>query len=486
VSERASEPVSREEDLVRSTTRAIASSVREVPPLRLEPAAGKPRSRARARRRLRDGGRSGWWTWGAPLAAAAVVVALAIALVVVRDMPGDRAIAPKPASTAGPGGAPRYFTALKGVVVKAARGKTPPVYRYDVVVADSLTGKTLATVSPPAHTVFQSVSAAADDRTFVVFAVSSATDPMAISPADVTLTGSWYKLLLAPGTAHPARLSPLPVRPWSWVQQHSLNPTPGQIYATALSQSGRELAVADIPDVPGAATKTGDWHEVKVFSVATGRLLRDWTENNPAARLTTGDTFAGVPAGTPALTWIDGDRALALATSSEAPSGTTTGTIRRLNVATGPARGNLMTDATVIWSGNLPWNQSGGCRYVDNWPPPISADGNTVSCVTIVMPHATPGQLNFSTYPLPAGTTAGLKPRLDYRATIPPEKETGGTGAGILWVSPTAGTLIIQWEPGGIFSATKPAYFGVASHGKFTPLPIPKSFASSLVQDITF
>jgi hypothetical protein len=290
---------------------------------------------------------------------------------------------------------------------------------------------------------------------------------------------------LAPGTADPARLSALPIKPQSWAAQDSSAPSAGEVYDTALSASGQELAVADIPDLP-AADKPWNWQEVKVFSVATGRLLHDWTENDPAVRFDTVLTgsLAGVPSGTPALTWIDGDQALAVATSRET-SGTVTGTLRRLNVAGAPS-GSLPSDSTVLWSGTLPWSQAGGCLNMGNWPPLVSGDGNTVSCVTIVMPEATPGQLNFDTYPLPAGTAAGLKPELDYQATIPPEKKTGGVDTGILWVGPSAGTLIVEWVPGGNLAPPKGAYFGVISGGTFTPLRISKSFAASGTSSITF
>ena len=121
---------------------------------------------------------------------------------------------------------------------------------------------------------------------------------------------------LAPGTAHPARLTPLPIKPWSWAPEHSVHdysiPSPGEVFATALSQSGQELAVADIPAIPAADRDTAqNWQEVKVFSVATGRLLHDWTETTRPRRTAFGDTCTWWA---PSLTWIDGDRALALAT----------------------------------------------------------------------------------------------------------------------------------------------------------------------------
>ena len=483
--------MSREEDLIRSTTHAIASTVSEVPPLRLERAVDSTLSPARTPRRARGGGRRHWWSWGAPLAAAAVVVALAIALVVIRDMPNDGVVSPNPANSTGPGGAPRYYAALKDLPVKT---KTPTAQigsaQIGVVVGDSVTGKALATFAPPAHTTFQSVTAAADDRTFVVFAVTSSTGsflpgvkegiPAAKSVA--TLTGSWYELRLTPSTAHPATLTRLPVKPWSWPASSTYaNPAPGQIIATALSQSGRELAVADFPDIPAAKKQTPNWHEVKVFSVATGRLLHDWTEDNATARMETvvADTIATVPVGTPSLTWIDNDRAVAFATSYDT-DGTVLGTIRRLDVS-GPASGNLMTDSTVIWSGTVPWNQSKGCFQVDDWPPLISADGTTISCMTWDMPAKTPGHVDFDTYPL----VTGRQPVLNYRATILPENKTGGLNAGVLWVSPSADTLIVTWGGPGLKPATG-SHFGVISHGKFTPLPLQPNRAALLGPGIVF
>jgi hypothetical protein len=378
--------------------------------------------------------------------------------------------------------------ALKGVPEKT----TAPIDtgEEEVVVGDSVTGKILATFAPPARTTFQSVTAAADDRTFVVFAVTSSTGsfipgmnqgvPVAKSVA--TLTGSWYKLRLAPGTAHPASLSRLPIRPWSWPDSSTYaNPAPGQIIATALSQSGQELAVADYPDIFAAKNVTPNWHEVKVFSVVTGRLLRDWTEDNATARMETvvGETMATVPVGTPALTWIDNDRAVAFATSYDT-AGTVLGTIRRLDVP-GPSSGNLMTDSTVIWSGTLAWNQSKGCFQVDDWPPLISGDGNTISCLTWDMPATTPGHVDFDSYPL----VTGRKPTLNYRATILPENKSGGLNASVLWVSPSADTLIVTWGGPGLKPATG-SQFGVVSHGKFTPLPLQPNRAALLGPGIAF
>jgi hypothetical protein len=496
------------EDRARAAMRAIAGTVHDAPPLRLAPAEdlapasdeaglgghGPHRPGGADRPGRSNRGRS-WRPWLVPLTAAAAIVALAIALVLVKDVPRGGAVPENPSSsTAGPGGAPRYYVALEALPAKTKAKVPAPTQvfsiQFGIVVGDSLTGKTLATFTPPARTTFLSVSAAADDRTFAVFAVTSSTGSFELSMKDgrptdsITLTGSWYEVRLAPGTAHAADLSLLPIKPWSWSLGVPPAASPGQVDSMALSESGQELAVADIPEVP-AAGKPKDWQEVKVFSVATGKLLHDWTANDPMATIGTAlpSTVANVPTGTPALTWVDGDQAVTLATSHETvtkTSATMTGTVRRLNMA-GSASGNLMTDSTVIWSGTLPWNQSKGCFQVDGWPPLVSADGNTISCLTWDMPAKTPGHVDFDTYPL----VTGRQPTLNYRAMIPPEDKTGGLDASVLWVSPSADTLIVAWGGPGLKPSTG-AHFGVISHGKFTPLPLQANRAALTAMSVTF
>jgi hypothetical protein len=468
--------MSREEDLIRFTTRAIASTVREVPPLCLEPAGDDLRSPARAPRRARGRSRR-WWSWGAPLTAAAAVVALAIALVVIKDIPNDSTVPASPTtSTTGPGGVPRYYVALQPFAGTAQNNNI----RYGIVVGDSLTGKTLATFTPPAHTTFQSVTAAADDRTFVVFALTSANGSFDIGPRDgPTITGSWFEVHLAPGTAHPARLTPLPIKPQSWVYPATVHDffqvASGEVFATALSESGQELAVADIPTVPGAdASAIQSWQEVKVFSVATGQLLHDWTTDDPSIAVPVDWTWPNQPVSP--LTWIDGDRALALATYHEAlPSGVVTGTVRRLNVA-GSASGDLIADSTAIYSGQLTGNGQYGCYAVNYWPPLISADGKTISCVNEDSPSPSLRGINFDTDPL--GTPATIKPRFDYQVTT--SRPLVGA-LSVLWTSPSGDTLIGAWGFSRGSSSDSPAsqYIAVISHGKFTPLRFPSTLFPS-------
>ena len=77
------------EDQVRAATRAEASAMREVRPLRLPPEAA-PRPAARSRFAARRPRR--WRGWLAPVTAAAVVIALAISLVTIRDSSNGRVV----------------------------------------------------------------------------------------------------------------------------------------------------------------------------------------------------------------------------------------------------------------------------------------------------------------------------------------------------------------------------------------------------------
>jgi hypothetical protein len=470
-------------DETAAAMRDFASTVTEAPPLRLT--AGF--STAGERRRIR--GVRHWWSWGAPLAAAAAVVVFALVLVFVKDIPNE---GPAPISngmvpvntspsTAGPGGTPRYYAAIKAVAQTSPKIGDDVQYG-SIVVGDALTGKTLATFAPPADTAFESVTAAADDLTFIAYAVTSSTASF-LPTKGATLSASWYELRLTPGAADPVRLSRLPIAPWSWANKaESYNaPAPGQIWATALSQSGQELAVADTPYFP-VTDETQNWQEVQVLSVATGRLLHDWVENDPNARFAT--VLGGTGSQASALTWIDGDQALALATSRELSSGAATATVSRLDV-TGSTTDSLAKDSTVLWSGKLTWSDGSGCYAVGEWPPLLSADGKTVSCTNYAQPKsgASPFVASFVTDPLRPGTSAATQSRFDYQVTSPLDQNgkplAGGADTSLLWVSPSGGTLIAVWH----YIENRPpatgVHFEVISHGKLTPLRIPTSLATA-------
>ena len=489
------------EDRARAAMHAIAVTVHDAPPLQLGPAredmpaADEVRAGGQHPRRLtqrRPGGtarpgRNGRdhrrWSLLAPVAAAVTVVVVAVALVIIRDIPNGSVVPPVPAPSAtGPGGIPRYYVALNQQATKTGAANA-------LLVGDALTGKAIATFTPPAGTSFLSVSGAADDRTFVVLDVRNPGNAPSIGPAD-----RWYEVKLAPGTAHPAAKTELPIESGFT-----------QVIASALSGSGQELAVA------GVLAGTGE-RGVEVFSLATGRLLHDWS---------TSDATALIPASWmlgasqfPLLTWIDGDRAITFTSISQAPlsglAASSEETVRKLSVG-GPRSGDLMADSQVIWSASTATNYAD--PPCERLPPLVSADGNAISCSTFGLPSSLTAAgkvsftLTFRTYHLSAGTTAAGLGTIAYRVTEPVPR-AGVSLSTVLWSSPNGATLIGEWatrsEPseaatpspsgatpipsgaGASASATvtlspaevglRPAHIGVISHGKFTPLRLPPGF----------
>ena len=151
------------EDKLRAAIHATAEEIpADPPPLRL----GSPGLIPRRRPRFRPGasrfrpGRRGWNPWLAPLAAAVLVVAAVLgSLAVTRSGPGTAT----PSTPPGLAGLPPYYVTLSappgqsGIIRSAAR------------VRSTATGAVLATIAAPKpYAGFTAVTAAADDRTFVL------------------------------------------------------------------------------------------------------------------------------------------------------------------------------------------------------------------------------------------------------------------------------------------------------------------------------
>jgi hypothetical protein len=202
---------------------------------------------------------------------------------------------------------------------------------------------------------------------------------------------------------------------------------------------------------------------VKVFSVATGALLHQWTTTDPPLVL---DSFPDPPA----LTWIDGDRALALATIGTPASARTpsdTGYVERQTVRTldvvGPAGRDLIADSTVQWE--VPGGAANTCGYYLNWPPVISADGKTFTCVT--------DEGSFVTYPLAPGAKGAGAGRVDLSIG------KGDVVNTVLWTSTPGDTIIAEWGVSAglpVRSDGKGIEISVISQGTATPLRFPPGF----------
>lgn len=174
-----------------------------------------------------------------------MIVVVAVALAVIRDIQnGGGATPPTPASSAsGPAdaraGVPEYYVTLM------KRADQPYL-----LIGDTFTGQTIATVNAPAGVYLDYVfGAAANDREFIVTGETL--------PGPVVVA-RWYLLRITPDGSTHAQLTPLP--------DLTRDPPAG----AALSPDGTEMAVAP----QGPAT-------LRVYSTTTGALLRQWSTKAP-------------------------------------------------------------------------------------------------------------------------------------------------------------------------------------------------------------
>ena len=429
------------EDQVRAATRAQAAAMREVRPLRLASAPGAAPARP-------GSARGRWWRgWMAPVTAAVAVIAVAVSLVIVRDI-SNGPVVPPPGPASPSTVPPRYYVAISegaiGWYAYAPLTSTKSVPPNHLVVGDTATGKQLATIAAPTGTAWTGVTAAADDRTFVALAEPTA------SPSGAA--GTWYLIKLTPRAKSPAKLTPLPIKP---------RPDVG---AMAVSGSGKELAVVIAPSLRGEK-------RLCVYSMATGDLLHPCWSTDYMDAFFMGLYAAGQLA--PALTWIDGDRAIAfptLGTIRLPHSNRSEGrqTVRSLSLKSKGT--NLMADSQVIWS-QTPANpnESSPC---DGGYVAISADGKTVSCAVVyasgVSSHSRGRwRLAWLTYPTSAAADRGGAPVVDYQLRIPAPTQPL-VSQSPFWVDPSGTALLAGWSLGV-------EHFGVMSKGTFTPLPVPSA-----------
>jgi len=423
------------EDRVRAATLARADLVRDVRPLDLPPVPARP---LRARR---------WVTWAAPLAAAAAVAALAVSLTTVRHAPN--APAAPAAVPAVSGMLPEYYAALdnpSGPITQILPGKhqTP----VSVRVGDDRTGKLIATITPPDGQTFAGLTAAADDRTFVVAAEQFPVPALYPSANAV----AWYLVRLSPGSAHPVTLSRLPIPG---------EPAGTQVSAIALAPDGSELAVMFQQNV--WLPKTGPLM-IRLYSLATGTPVRTWTVDTKGSAAGFG-WYWGRYSNT-ALTWLNGGHTLAVMdginNSAGGPPftyGFTHVTIRTVNPDS--PSGNLLGVSKVLF--RLP--NGVGRAGTDCDTVQLTGDGKTVLCgkdAGNTIKRSTAYAPKFAAYSVTTG-----KSRLLYQ--LP-----GAYGIGladVLWASPTGSTLLgsvytqANWGHGPVDQMA-----GVLTNGRFKPL----------------
>ena len=414
------------EDRLRATANALSGTMREVRPLALPPQ--RP-GRAAAPRQPRR-----WPGWLVPIAAAAAVIAVAATLVAVR---GAQTGAPSSPGTAAHS-AVVVSSAIPDYYVELGPSKPGAAGHPDARVADDRTGQLLADVKAPAGLVFDGVAGATDDRTFVLNAVSASTTFASDSPPPGRQT--WFALRLAPGTAHPATLTRLPITALL---------DSDQIKALALSPDASTLAVLYRTNV---SLGTGGPFRLQTFSVSTGRALRTWTA--PASGTSTVTTPPDEGGG---LSWTPDGGTLAFMWFGP----TWHSYLRTLTVAR--TSGSLLADSRAVFS-----NQG---NQDDCFTVLLAPSGRTLFCGTagnaLAGCHAQEPQ--FKLYSAVTGRLA----RILY--TYPGNCQ--GAVAIPLWAGPdnTAIAMLQMTYDTKNGAARNTWTIGVVSPGTFTPLRVPAS-----------
>jgi hypothetical protein len=338
---------------------------------------------------------------------------------------------------------PRYYLALPGADNFANVPGAPTA-----VLADTFTGKKLLTVRPSGKDKFVTVSAAADDRTFVLGAAPG------LEPPAVPSATTWYLVRVRPGRVFTATVRKLRVPA----------PPPGsRADTTALSPDGRELAVLGTE----AGPKQSYLEFLRVYSVATGRLLHAWS----------GPLDVAWEAYT-TLCWTAGGRQLAVGYTWFAKSAQYLG-VRTVDV-TRPGQ-NLLADSRLAWSVkdylNVPSTYPLTCAV--DIQVTVTADG-TVVCAAAGVFRAVKQTFGGPACPaIPAWNSAGF---LEFsavsgklaRTVYRTDSSCVPGGSGVLWASASGRTLIgyIQYgEPP--LTKTSVLRFGIFTGGRFTPLPVP-------------
>jgi hypothetical protein len=340
------------EDRLRATSLAITDTMREVRPLTLPPVQGPAaarRSRVRTPRRWPPGSPG----WLVPLAAAVAVVVIAAGLGAVRGLTAARPGARPATAATSAVGIPRYFVSLEDI------GASPKgAIERNAFLADTGTGKRLATFKPPPDAIFDYAVGSSDGRTFVLEAAAGRGYGPSGNHALVSKdkTALWYVLRVTPGAARQARLARIPIAS-SFADTGSLG--------VAVSPDGRTLAILTLAgESPGKArTSHPPMVLLRTYSVATGQLLRTWAA--PAS------AWVGPPSG---LTWLDDDRTVAFVAPTVVPRQY----IRTLDT-TRPGSSLVAASRPVFTLPDL-------CGS-----PLLAADGKSVICGTVsALPAAKP------------------------------------------------------------------------------------------------
>ena len=305
-------------DKLRAALRETADEIpAEAPPLYLSP---QPRAG-------QNGRHTRWRAWAAPLAAAALVLATVVASVAVAGSLKHQPAVAGP--SAGPYGVPAYYVALtttakpRSDVANMLDSSSPTDSAAEL--RSTQTGAILAKITPPKPYVsFTGVTAAADDRTFVLSAQGPA--PLAVPPFPAQ---RFFLLRIDPAARAGARMT-LTALPAADV------PADNGIRDMALSPDGTQLAAAIGDSVLYA-------EHLYVFDLATG-TKRAWTTRTCSQCVPTSGGMLYFGVNTDALSWTADSRHVAFIWGN---------TLRLLD--TRAAGTGILTDSKTVatWTGGV-------------------------------------------------------------------------------------------------------------------------------------
>lgn len=362
--------------------------------------------------------------WLAPAAAAAAVLAVAAAAALAAGLRQDR-----PADGLSVAKAPRYYIAVTGT--------RQPYYEHKFVagIYATSTGALLAKVTAPGRDqAILDVSAAADDRTFVIAAKAW--------PKAGSLTGP-----TAPVTFYLVRFNSRQHRTTITGVAMPEVPAGDPFSGFALSPDGTKLAVAYDNGTSAAATQA---EVVRVLNIRTG-VLRTWT--GPRARGVIGSDGWS----TRRLSWAADNSTLAfnwVGVSAFSSAPLPSSGLRLLNT-TGQGRA-LIGDSRLavrVWRRHGRYATAAG--YLDD--------------VIVLVPDgkvAVAGVTSFTGRQGYAEFSAGTGRPLMTIDQGPAAK--AGTGPNdVMWSDASGGTMIV-WSPAG-----HPGRLGILRAGQLTLLPQP-------------
>ena len=431
------------EDRIRA---AVVQTAEEIAPGSIRPLSLQdqvPSGRRTRAGRAAKAGRRGSARWPRaliPIAAAASVIAVvAASLAITGNLSEGRSAAAR-AHAVRPGTGRSQPGKILSAASRAALASVPGFYvamtpggmgmNNRAQVRATATGAVLATVAAPApYNTFSWVTAAADDRTFVVAAQEWTPIPPgsageSIEQRDDDSPTKFFVLHLSSG-GRTARLSPLPIP----VQ-------PGSVWVDgiALSPDGSKLAVVISSTAAPVAGSTG----IAVYTVATG-ARKKWVWLGHGAVI--GNQK---PWGSP-LSWAADGRTLAFQIvpangaievrllDTDAPGGTMAS---RLGVEW--KHGDVAGASGVVINGGSGANPANSLRSYNTL---ITPDGTKIVCVT-------------------AGTTVNGVTEFD-AATAQVANDTYPQATDVLWTNASGSTLIVS----------NASTVGVLTGGDFTPLP---------------